>query len=187
LLVPPGLLHRATHDPARPLWTVTAHFLFVDGDDTPLTVATQDLPPIHPRLLERHFHRARCPRAAMRLLSRLLYPPLPPLHWRGPASLPGPAPDGARRAPAARKRPHRCTDRPPTRLPQRVLLRSPVQGSDGTAAGHLSAGRPRRTGSIGEPRQLTTQRHGINAALTASDDLRRMPLQEAVSPLYRAV
>jgi AraC-like DNA-binding protein len=38
--VPPGVVHSATHDPARPLWTITTHFTFRDA-----TGAAQTLPP----------------------------------------------------------------------------------------------------------------------------------------------
>ncbi len=46
LLVPPGVVHAASHDPARPLHTITTHFVFRDAAGAPMPLASEDLPPV---------------------------------------------------------------------------------------------------------------------------------------------
>src|SRR2546423_12016410 len=54
IFIPPGVVHAAVHDPAHPLWTITAHFTFRDATGTALCPAPEVLPP--PRCLTREPH-----------------------------------------------------------------------------------------------------------------------------------
>ena len=45
IFVPPGVVHSAVHDPARPLWTITTHITFRDAKGTALCPAPDVLPP----------------------------------------------------------------------------------------------------------------------------------------------
>ena len=54
IFIPPGVVHSAVHDPARPLCTITAHFTFRDATGTALCPAPEVLPP--PRCATREPH-----------------------------------------------------------------------------------------------------------------------------------
>jgi AraC-like DNA-binding protein len=54
LLVPPGLRHSATHDPARPLWVIIVHFTCERAHRKEFSLPPEGAPPLHRRLLEPH-------------------------------------------------------------------------------------------------------------------------------------
>lgn len=82
LLVPPEVRHWATHDPSRPLWVVTAHFMPVLTAGGPRPLMPEALPPVRrhlidPQVFDAYFARLLASRAlqppAWQMLARALY------------------------------------------------------------------------------------------------------------------
>ncbi len=72
LVVPPGVVHAATHDPARPLWVITTHFTVHTHEGVLPSLPSEADPSLHRHLIEPHAFDAYFTRL---LALRALQPP----------------------------------------------------------------------------------------------------------------